>query len=324
MKKIIMASILILLQGCGSQISTARLLSSPTTTPSIELSHTFPLVWTATPSPFQLATTIPMNTNTPNLSQTHPPKGNFDPSTKTLITFVNDGWIYAADWEGQITPLWNLANDNIINAGEIHMEISPDRKSLAFSGIGNNGDPSLEVLDLSTLMIKDQITFKGNLVTDYAWASDSHKIVASIATFHNNLVFDTSVAILDLSNILTRNNDFVLSNRIISQIEWPLTSNILYTDYSCEADQKVEPPPVDDTKYGISGIGLYDIDSKKTTHRNMVATVEWPGVKFTVSPDASRILFFSWLPGLTQPGINIMLSMKSLNSIPCSFCGGFF
>jgi hypothetical protein len=326
---------LLLLQGACAFHSPAILATENSNPPR---ALTPPAVWTPTKAPgsgttekiTETYTTAATDTEASTPISSFPPTRipptetpitrAFDPAADAFIALVRMGTLYAVNWSGEIMPLRDLWKDDPINADVLHVEISPDRKSLALSGVGADGRPALEVLSLETLEILDRQIFEGTRITDYAWSPDSRSIILAVLELRTRRDFNTSIYRLDISENPIRKMILETDSAAVSQIERPKQDQIAYLDFTCQGAVAVELNPGSPDIYGKTGIGLFHPATHAFLHKVLAENVDFGFPKIVLSPNGESLLFLSPIIMTGGPATNTLLSSKDLKLLPCAFC----
>ncbi len=240
------------------------------------------------------------------------------------MAFVNSDWIYVANWAGETTKVWFLGTDKLFSGGVLHLDFSPDRRYLAFSGIGMDSRPALEVLSLSSLQAIDREIFEGAWISDFAWSLDSQSLLAAVVTKNNPQNFDTTVYRVNLADEPSRTTILSTESIAIKQIEWIFPDRITYLDFTCQNAVSVEE---DDGYYriiGRTGIGLLNLQNNAVQHQAVADNVDYWASQIVLSPDGTKMIFLGRIIATGAPATNLLFSTTNLTPLACPFCHGYF
>jgi hypothetical protein len=319
---------------CAGQPMPSPEITTPTVT-----SFVLPPAWTTTPS-MELSTgTIsflsPAATETITSSVTpalgHPTSISsiipitpvFDAGSDTFIAFVNFDWIYAANLAGETTQLWFLGSDDLVYGDVLHLEISPDRKYLAFSGIGVDTRPALEVLSLDSLQVIDREIFEGTRISDFTWSPNSRSILATVVTLKTHLDFDTKVYRMDPTDGPTRTTVLSINSTAIAQIEWLSPDRVVYQDFTCQNAVSVDLGDGYPQIIGRTGVGLMNLQTNSVQQKAVADDVDYWGSQIVLSPDGTKLVFLGIIQATGASATNLLFSTTNLSPLSCPFCHGY-
>jgi hypothetical protein len=236
-----------------------------------------------------------------------PTAAGFNIQTDAMLAYVKDLKIFVADYSGRSIPIFNLFQEDQVVLSRTNMKISPDWQYLAYINVKPDLSWTINVIDMQQGRKIFRDIFPHAALSDFAWSPDSKKIALAYAYQNGPDDYAGFISILDPFSGEGRKTLFEPENMIVTQMEWPTPTKILYSYFSFEKNA-----------YHLASLASYNLTEKRLVKRNFTAMVH-PAFWFAVSPEKDRVYFYS-NPGLDNangPAIRSILNIPSLQDAPC-------
>lgn len=170
-------------------------------------------------------------------SQTPVPITQTIESVNTAIAFVKDGNIYVANYNGEVSKIFEIKQEEIAIPKNLYIKLSPDKKYLAYLGTSGGLDSAIKIIDITQKKKISQDVYGSASITDFAWSPDSKKIVVVVNLKNKDKDFTTLLYLIDPFNQTGGSSLFKAENVEITQVDWLDAQNIYYSRVAYAPEQ---------------------------------------------------------------------------------------
>lgn len=226
------------------------------------------------------------------------------------LSFVKDGAIYTADYEGASNQVIDLNKEEVILPKNLYMKLSPDKKYLAYLGTSGGADSAIKIIDINQKTKISQEVYGSDSITDFAWSPDSKRIVVAVNLKNDEKDFTSSLYLIDPFNQTGVNPLFNAENTEITQVEWLDEQSIYYARISYAPEQNTAIVRYD---FGSKSRKLKIIESVNEVYND----ISMFSIRFLISSDKKDMLAYVFMKDepMRSKGTSYGLQTLSLPSL---------